>query len=68
MDLPPWATQLMKEDGTWEAVKIISNVVQGEDWDKGVDFNKISEMGMRIVKQFAGDLLKDGMLDGLLNL
>lgn len=67
LDLPPWATQLMKEEGTWEAVKIVSNVVQGEDWDKDVNFNKITEMGTRIVKQFAGDLLKEGVIDGILN-
>lgn len=68
IDLPPWATQLLKEEGLWEATKIVSNIFQGNSWDAGVDMNKITEMGTRMLKQFAVDMLKDGALDSLLNL
>ena len=67
LDVPPWVKELMKEEGVWEAAKIVSNFVQGNDWDKDIDMNKITELGTRFLKKYAMDFLKDSALDGLLN-
>jgi len=67
IDLPKWANDLIKEQGVWEAAKVLTNIVQGKNWDDSVDFDKITEMSTRLAKKYIMEFLKGGALEDALD-
>lgn len=60
MNIPmsPWLEDTLGDEGFWEGVRLVSNIVVGEeDWFKGVSLQKLMSWGARMARKLLVEIL-----------